>query len=178
LFWILKSATRPITALTDVMARLFTGELDAVIPTLDRFDEGRRMAHAVEVFKRNAIEVERLSAEQARIKEQSDRDRVEWLDGMASRFESTVAAVLASVAKACVKLGARAESVAGRMTAAERRTREISSSISSAASGTQVVRGRLNGCSAARDVLSANRALLDEFQTRRFGAPTVNKWRS
>jgi methyl-accepting chemotaxis protein len=71
---ILKSATRPIVALTNVMAKLSLGELDIEIPALDRGDEVGRMAQAVEVFKRNAIEVERLNADQAAVKKRSERD--------------------------------------------------------------------------------------------------------
>src|SRR5579862_738172 len=63
LFWFLKSATRPIETLTHAMANLSSGKLDVEIPALDRFDEVGRMAQAVEIFKRNAIEVERLNAE-------------------------------------------------------------------------------------------------------------------
>jgi methyl-accepting chemotaxis protein len=68
LLWILKSATRPIEALTETMAKLSSGDLTSRSRRLDRADEVGRMAHAVEVFKRNAIEVERLNAEQAAMK--------------------------------------------------------------------------------------------------------------
>jgi hypothetical protein len=100
-----ESATRAIAALTDVMARLSSGELDAAIPALDRFDEGGRMAHVVEVFKRNAIEVKRLSAEQARMKAQSERDRVELLD-----FQ-TVAAATQQLSRSVTRLRARSTTV-------------------------------------------------------------------
>src|SRR5271168_1081170 len=73
LFWILRSSTRPIVALTEAMAKLSSGELDTAIPALDRVDEVGRMAQAVEVFKQNAIEVERLNADQAAMKAQAER---------------------------------------------------------------------------------------------------------
>src|SRR6185437_8676879 len=63
LYGILRHATRPIEALTEVMARLSSGTLEIAIPALDRTDEVGRMAQAVEVFKRNALEVARLNAE-------------------------------------------------------------------------------------------------------------------
>jgi len=149
LFWILKSATRPIVALTDVMAKLSSGKLDTAIPALDRADEVGRMAHAVEVFKRNAIEVVRLNAEQAIMKEQSERDRVELLDRMASQFEATVSAVLISVTKACAKMGERAEAMAGTMTAAEHSTHTVMQATNTTSDNVQTV-------AAAAEELSAS----------------------
>ncbi|WP_063614281.1 methyl-accepting chemotaxis protein [Bradyrhizobium sp. Cp5.3] len=139
LFWILKSATRPIVALTDVMASLSSGRLDAEIPALDRADEVGRMAHAVEVFKRNAIEVERLNAEQALMKEQSERDRVALLDRMAGQFEAIVSAVLISITKACAKMGEQAESMAGRMIAAEHSAHTVMQATNTTSENVQTV---------------------------------------
>jgi methyl-accepting chemotaxis protein len=125
LFWFLKSATRPIEALTHAMADLSSGKLDVEIPALDRFDEVGRMAHAVEIFKRSAIEVQRLNAERAAMKAQSERDRIELLDRMARQFETTVSAVLTSVVRSCGNMGQQAEGLAGKMTAAESSTQKI-----------------------------------------------------
>lgn len=139
LFWILKSATRPIEALTNVMAKLSCGDLEIEIPALDRADEVGRMAQAVEVFKRNAIEVHRLNAEQATVKVQSERDRVALLDRVASQFESTVSAVLASVIRSCGNMGERAESMASRMAAAESSTSRIMHATNNASNDVQTV---------------------------------------
>jgi methyl-accepting chemotaxis protein len=125
LLWILKRATKPIVSLTATMAKLSSGEFDTEIPALDRADEVGRMAHAVEVFKRNAIEINRLNEEQARLKERAERDRVALLDKMAGQFESTVSPVLASVAEACAQMATRAETMAGRMTTAEQGTHKV-----------------------------------------------------
>jgi methyl-accepting chemotaxis protein len=125
LLWILKSSTRPIEALTNVMAKLSWGDLEVNIPALDRVDEVGRMAKAVEVFKRNAVEVERLNANEAALTIQSERDRVELLDRMASQFEATVSAVLVSVIRSCGNMGKRAENMAGKMAVAESGTNRI-----------------------------------------------------
>jgi len=139
LFWILKSATRPIESLTNVMAKLSSGDLDVEIPALDRADEVGRMARAVEIFKRNAIEVEQLNREQAAMKIQSERDRVELLERMASQFESTVSAVLTSVVRSCGNMGKRVENMAGKMTVAESSTSRIMQATSSASAEVQTV---------------------------------------
>jgi methyl-accepting chemotaxis protein len=149
LFWILKSSTRPIEALTNVMAKLSSGELEVKIPALDRADEVGRMAQAVEVFKRNAIEVERLNADQAAMKIQSERDRVELLDRMATQFESTVSAVLVSVIQSCGNMGKRAENMAGKMEAAESSTQKVMKATNSTSDNVHTV-------AAAAEELSAS----------------------
>ena len=149
LVWILKSATRPIVALTNVMAKLSSGELNIEIPALDRTDEVGRIAQAVEVFKRNAIEVERLNADQAALKKRSEQDRIELLDGMASQFESTVSAVLTSVTQACSKMGDRAEAMAGKMAAADQSTGKVMQATNNTSDSVQTV-------AAAAEELSAS----------------------
>ena len=149
LFWILKSATRPIEALTRTMAELSSGDLSVEIPALDRADEVGRMAHAVAVFKRNAIEVERLNAEQASLKERTERERIDLLDRMASEFESTVSTVLINVTRSCAKMGERAESMAGKMSAAEDSTHTVMQATNSTSDNVQTV-------AAAAEELSAS----------------------
>lgn len=139
LFWFLKSATRPIEALTHAMANLSTGKLDVDIPALDRVDEVGRMAQAVEIFKRNAIEVERLNAEQTAMKAQSERDRIELLDRMACQFEMTVSAVLTSVVRSCGNMGLQTEGLAGKMSAAESSTQKIRLATSTTSDSVQTV---------------------------------------
>ena len=149
LFWILKRAIRPIVSLTDVMAKLSSGELSIEIPALDRVDEVGRMAHAVEVFKRNAVEVERLNAEQATLKQRSEQERVQLLDRMASDFESTVSAVLVSVTQSCARMSERTEAMAGEMSAAEQSTHTVMTATNATSDSVQTV-------AAAAEELSAS----------------------
>jgi len=149
LFWILKRATRPIVVLTDVMAKLSSGQLDIDVPALDRADEVGRMAQAVAVFKRNAIEVERLNAERATLQARSERERAALLDRMAGQFESTVQAVLASVTRSCAQMSDRADAMAGKMTAAEHSTNAVMRATTSTSDNVQTV-------SAATEELSAS----------------------
>ena len=149
LFWILKSATRPIVTLTDVMTKLSSGQLDIKIPALDRADEVGRMAQAVEVFKRNAVEVQRLNADQVITQQRSERERVELLDRMAGQFEATVSAVLASVTLACGRMGDRAESMAGKMVTADQGAHKVMQATNTTSSSVQMV-------AAASEELSAS----------------------
>ena len=57
--------TKPMVRLTAAMTELAEGRHETEVPAVGRKDEIGDMARAVEVFKRNAIEVERLQKERA-----------------------------------------------------------------------------------------------------------------
>ncbi|SDD76432.1 methyl-accepting chemotaxis protein [Rhodospira trueperi] len=61
---IIRGITRPLLNLTKTMTALARGELEAIVPDQNRHDEVGEMAHAVQVFKENAQEVQRLQTEQ------------------------------------------------------------------------------------------------------------------
>ncbi len=63
LAWVVGGAiARPIVRMTDAMTKLAGGDLAAVIPALEKRDEIGAMAKAVQVFKDNGIEKQRLEA--------------------------------------------------------------------------------------------------------------------
>jgi len=67
--WIGRMISGPVLVLTSAMGRLADGDKEARIPATERKDEIGEMARAVEVFKQNAIEIDRIQAE----KLESDR---------------------------------------------------------------------------------------------------------
>ena len=87
---------QPILAITAVMTRLAEGHNDIEIPARDRGDEIGRMATAVQVFRDNAIERERLekAAEENR---QRREKRVARVDHLVHSFEEAVTAVIESL---------------------------------------------------------------------------------
>ncbi len=63
-FWIVVTrVTRPIHALTVVMSRLSTGDLDLAVPSVEGQDEVGQMARAVEIFREAGLANRRLEAE-------------------------------------------------------------------------------------------------------------------
>ena len=80
-------AVRPLDALTGAMNRLAGGDLATEIPGIARKDELGRMAAAMQVFKDNALETERLKAEQAREREAAEIAKRDALRGMAETIE-------------------------------------------------------------------------------------------
>jgi methyl-accepting chemotaxis protein len=77
-----RSVIRPLLAMTGAMGSLAGGDREVVVPALDRHDEIGGMAKAVEVFKANLIERDRLerealAAESRERSESEERAKVE-----------------------------------------------------------------------------------------------------
>jgi methyl-accepting chemotaxis protein len=76
-FFIARGITRPIHAMTGAMGRLANKEWATEVPALDRGDEIGNMAKAVQVFKENGIENERLQKEAEAAREERLRQEEE-----------------------------------------------------------------------------------------------------
>lgn len=64
--------SRPIQNVTGTMKALASGQLDTLVPYVGRSDEIGEMAAAVEVFKRNGSEVERMNAQELAARSRTD----------------------------------------------------------------------------------------------------------
>jgi methyl-accepting chemotaxis protein len=122
--WLARSLTAPLVELTRVVAALARADWSVSVPYASRGDEVGRMARAVNVFRDNGVENERLKrieeearqralareaadlerdkAEQARLARDAERARV--LTEMTERFNTTAQTVLGSFAKAFANL--------------------------------------------------------------------------
>jgi methyl-accepting chemotaxis protein len=122
--WLARSLTAPLVELTRVVAALARADWSVSVPYAARGDEVGRMARAVNVFRDNGVEHERLKrieeegrqralareaadlerdkAEQARMTCESERART--LTQMTERFDATAHTVLGSFAKAFANL--------------------------------------------------------------------------
>ncbi|NTJ41235.1 HAMP domain-containing protein [Agrobacterium larrymoorei] len=67
-----KQLSAPILNVSRVMNAVAEGNLEADVPYLDRKDEIGEMAAAVEVFKRNGLEVRRMNAQETAMRAKSD----------------------------------------------------------------------------------------------------------
>ena len=101
----------PINGMTALMKRLAGGDRGVTIDALGRGDEIGTMAEAVEVFRRNAIEADRLAAEQAEEHAAKAR-RAENLDGLLRRFQAEVTRALSTVESSARELNGTASTMA------------------------------------------------------------------
>jgi methyl-accepting chemotaxis protein len=147
--WLARSLTAPLVELTGVMAALARADWAVEVPYSSRADEVGRMARAVNVFRDNGVENERLKrieeenrqrtvaqraaeierdrAEQVRVAREAERAR--QLTDMTERFDATAHQVLDSFAKSFGTL----QETAGTMGSAADHTRDRADGVSQAA---------------------------------------------
>jgi methyl-accepting chemotaxis protein len=95
-----RGLSRPLAAITAVMNRLSSGDIEVAIPGGDRKDELGTMAVAVDVFRRNMIEAGSLRDAQEAAKQQAELEKKALQRQMADRFETDVKSVVGAVAAA------------------------------------------------------------------------------
>jgi methyl-accepting chemotaxis protein len=139
-----RGMSRPLTAITAVMNRLSSGDIDVTIPGGDRKDELGTMAMAVDVFRRNMIEAGTMRESQEAAKAQAEQEKKALQRQMADRFEADVKSVVGAVAKATQDMqrvaGEITTSVNGtseRAAAAAAASEEASASVSTVAAATE-----------------------------------------
>jgi methyl-accepting chemotaxis protein len=110
-FVIARGITRPISAMTDAMGVLANGDTTVQIPARGQKDEIGTMAEAVQVFKDNMIETDRLRAEQEETKKRTEAERRQAMLDLADRFEASVGGVVGAVTSAATELQATAQSL-------------------------------------------------------------------
>jgi methyl-accepting chemotaxis protein len=115
--------------LSGSMKKLANGDNTVAIPGLGRGDEIGDMASAVQVFKENAIEMERLTAEQERLKKQAEIEKKAAMKKLADDFDERTSDVIAALSSASTELQASAT----QMNKASDETSEISNTVAAAA---------------------------------------------
>jgi methyl-accepting chemotaxis protein len=115
-----RGLSRPLAAITAVMNRLSSGDIDVTIPGGDRKDELGTMAAAVDVFRRDMVEARALRESQENAKLQTDREKKALQRQMADRFETDVKSVVGAVAQATTDM----QRVASEITASVAGTSE------------------------------------------------------
>ncbi len=98
-FFVARSVSNPITALTKAMRELAQGNFDVVLPGLSRKDEIGNIAKAVDEFKIKAAERAQLeAAEKAEQDKRADVERQAALAKMAEEFQAVVGGIVAAAA--------------------------------------------------------------------------------
>jgi methyl-accepting chemotaxis protein len=96
-WWIGRSLSRPITAITRVMNLLAEGDTRIDVPGGARQDELGAMARAVEVFRTAIQEAEQLRADEGTRKEEAEAQKRRALTEMADKFEAEVTGAVGAV---------------------------------------------------------------------------------
>jgi len=138
---IIRSITRPVESLTAVMSMLATGDNSVDVPGTGRGDEIGSMARAVEVFKSNALEMQRLEAEQAAQKRRAEEARREEMLDLADRFETSVVGVVTQLSASADQMEAAAEVMTGAADSTSKRSSIVAAAAEQASANAQSVAG-------------------------------------
>ena len=135
--WVgLQGLSRPIGRLNAVMESFARNDLAAETPGVGRGDEVGAMARTVEVFKTNALEVNRLRADLEAQKLVTEQERRTAMLGLAARFEASVGGIVDGVALAATEMQSTAQSMAAT---AEETTRQATTVAAASEQATQNV---------------------------------------
>jgi methyl-accepting chemotaxis protein len=123
-----RSISTALSAMVRAMTRLAGGDFAVAIPSLGGRDEIGEMADAVQVFKINMIETERLGAEQSEIEQRQLQQRKADMHKLADAFEGAVGKIVGSVSSAATEL----EASANTLTTTAERARELATAVAAA----------------------------------------------
>jgi methyl-accepting chemotaxis protein len=127
-FLIGKSISTALSAMVRAMTRLASGDATIAIPGLGRKDEVGEMASAVQVFKTNMAEAERLRAEQSELEARQVQQRKADMIRLADDFEGAVGEIIGTVSSAATEL----EAAAGTLTATAERSQQLATAVAAA----------------------------------------------
>lgn len=155
---------KPVVSMTNAMGTLADGDTQSEIPAQDRTDEIGSMAAAVQVFKENMIENERLLAEtkeaEKRAAEQEEKDRAAKLESekdearkeeerrqqqrqemlaLADEFETGVGHIIQTVSSAAQEMQASAQSLSNTADQASQKSANVAAASEEATTNVQTV---------------------------------------
>ncbi|MGW1421698.1 HAMP domain-containing protein [Bradyrhizobium manausense] len=184
LFIGLVAMSKPIARLKLAMEGLARNDLKTEVPEKDRRDEIGEMARTVEVFKTNALEVERLKAAQVEAEKHAAEQRRRDMFNLADGFERAVGEIsqqisgiqnatqesvtaIRDISATIERLSEVSSTIAAAVEEQGAATQEISRNVQQAAHGTQQVstnitdvqRGAAETGSASSQVLSTAKML-------------------
>ncbi len=139
-FFIGRSISKPLSALTAAMVDLAKGNFAVVLPGLGRADEIGKIAQAVEAFKVNAEQKARNEAE-AKIKQDqiAAQQRKADMIKLADEFEGAVGKIVETVSCASSELEASASTLTSTAERAQGLTTTVAAASEEAASNVQSV---------------------------------------
>jgi methyl-accepting chemotaxis protein len=139
-FFIGRSISKPLSAMTAAMVDLANGNFAVVLPGLGRADEIGKIAQAVEAFKVNAEQKARNEAE-AKIKQDqiAAQQRKADMIKLASDFEDAVGEIVETVSSASTELEASASTLTSTAERAQELTTMVAAASEEAATNVQSV---------------------------------------
>jgi methyl-accepting chemotaxis protein len=128
-----KSIVGPIRSVTKIMKQLSAGDIKIKMDYKGRHDEIGQMIEAIEVFRRNTIEIQAMHESYRESEEQRALNRKKEMDALAAEFEASVKNLTVQLAESVTVVRDNAET----MSKAANDTSEQSNSTVKTVAGTQ-----------------------------------------
>jgi len=148
-FLLYRNISATIRAIVSIMARLARNELAVEVPNQARKDEIGAIARSVQVFKDNALEMQRLRADQAAADARIAGEKREALLALAARLEASVGRIVTTVTSSAQTMKDSAEAMLGTAEETARQTQAASDASAQTSTNVQAV-------AAASEELSAS----------------------
>jgi methyl-accepting chemotaxis protein len=146
-----RSISGALASMVSAMTKLAGGDVKIAIPGLRRKDEIGEMAGAVEVFKTNMIETERLRVKQLAAEQRQVEQRKADMRELANAFEGAVGEIVDTVSSAATELEASANTLTkaaaqsqNLATAVAAASEEASTNVQSVASASEELTSSVN----------------------------------
>lgn len=151
-----RTITTPLSRIIGVMSTVSTGAYDVKVPEQDRSDEIGDIARALEQFRLNGQEAERLRNEQEEMRARNEVDRIEALRGMAQTVEAESSRAVENVSTETTAMAAQADDMA-------RSARLVEENSQTVAAAAQEALANAESVSAATEELAAS---IEEISSR------------
>ena len=151
-----RTITTPLSRIIGVMSTVSTGSYQVDVPEQGRRDEIGDIARALEQFRQNGQEAERLRAEQERMREQNEAERIEALQAMARTVEAEAARAVEDVSTETSSMANQAQDMA-------RSARKVEENSQTVAAAAQEALANAESVSAATEELAAS---IEEISSR------------
>lgn len=135
---IARSIARPVQSMTKAMQELADGNLDVQVPATDYQDEVGDMAKAVQIFKDNAVERQRLE-EQSQLDNAGRVERQQQVDNFVAEFRVEAENLLAEVAANMDQMQATASNLSSIADRTSERADNASNASANASNNVQTV---------------------------------------
>jgi methyl-accepting chemotaxis protein len=130
---------KPITTIIAVMTRLAEGDNAVEVAGADRGDEIGEMAQAVQVFKDNALDKQRLEEEQAATAQRAEEEKRQAMYALADRFERQVKDVVDGVSSSATEMQATAQQMSATAEETSRQSANVATASEQATANVQTV---------------------------------------
>ena len=145
----------PLIRLTSVTERLAQNDLTAIAQGRKRGDEIGAMARAIDVFRENALSVQRLQDEQVQAEETAKLEKRKTMDELAHRFENSVGHLVSDFSRSVEAVKGEAKQMSEKMRTANSRSTEVASTSEQSNSGIQAVSVATEQLSASTQEISS-----------------------